>query len=414
MRLGIVLGLAGLSSLLVGVVPAQAAVPTCAGHRATIVGTPGNDTIRGTRRADVIVAGAGNDTVRGLGGDDRICGGPGADRLFGGAGRDRLYGGLDRLYVDDALGQSVRQGDRLRGGPGADRLVPGHDGRSADIVRGDAILWDTAPRAVHVDLGRGVALGEGRDTFDARGAWVVGSRFADVFDGSARADHVQAGAGADVVRGNGGADYLEADTPGPAGGADVVTGGPGNDRIYVGGGRDLVHAGAGNDYVSVVGSSTERVFGDAGNDQLDVELVRGDHLDGGAGRDRLSLRTNLAVPAASTGTGFWDLGAGTVVVDHGSTHVAASTRTLEAGYLDTPNVTWHVVGSNAADEIDASFTAGTVFDGRAGDDIFTGSPADDVFDGQGGTDHSPGMGDGTDTCHSVETLDQPDCETVTP
>ena len=53
-------------------------------EQATILGTPGNDVIRGTEGPDVIVAGDGNDKVWGLGGDDVICGGLGNDRIDGG------------------------------------------------------------------------------------------------------------------------------------------------------------------------------------------------------------------------------------------------------------------------------------------------------------------------------------------
>jgi len=93
-----------------------AATPRCAGRRATIVGTPGRDRLRGTRRADVIVALGGNDRVVAGPGRDIVCGGRGDDRLSGGLGRDRLLGGRGR---DRLLGGAGR--DRLAGGPGRDR-----------------------------------------------------------------------------------------------------------------------------------------------------------------------------------------------------------------------------------------------------------------------------------------------------
>jgi uncharacterized delta-60 repeat protein len=87
----------------------QAPLPRCGGRVATIVGTPGRDTLRGTRRADVIVALGGNDKVLARGGNDRVCGGAGNDGLNGGPGRDVLTGGAGR--------------DRLTGGGGPDRCV---------------------------------------------------------------------------------------------------------------------------------------------------------------------------------------------------------------------------------------------------------------------------------------------------
>jgi len=110
--------------------PADAAPRMCAGKRVTIVGTPGDDVIRGKARADVIDGLAGSDVITGLGGNDTICGGYGADDLRGNTGNDRLYGGLD-ARKDSGAGFTSLIGDTLRGGPGDDTLVPGIDARTA-------------------------------------------------------------------------------------------------------------------------------------------------------------------------------------------------------------------------------------------------------------------------------------------
>jgi uncharacterized repeat protein (TIGR01451 family) len=111
----------------------------------TIAGTPGNDTLVGTSRADVIVAFAGNDQVFGGGGKDLICadggadvvsGGPKDDFVIGGSGRDRLFGnsgkdllkgkgGRDRLRgnADDDVLNGGRRRDNCRGGAGVDTLI---------------------------------------------------------------------------------------------------------------------------------------------------------------------------------------------------------------------------------------------------------------------------------------------------
>ena len=75
------------------------------------MGTRGDDRLRGTPRADVIVALGGDDRVQAGGGNDRVCGGNGNDRLLGGPGNDRLFGQLGR--------------DVLVGGPASDRLAGG-------------------------------------------------------------------------------------------------------------------------------------------------------------------------------------------------------------------------------------------------------------------------------------------------
>lgn len=89
---------------------------TCAGFPATIVGTPGNDTLTGTPGDDVIAAQDGNDVVLGGGGNDRVCGGPGNDVLKGNGGNDTLFGeaGKDKL-----LGGGGRK-DVCKGGAGMD------------------------------------------------------------------------------------------------------------------------------------------------------------------------------------------------------------------------------------------------------------------------------------------------------
>ncbi|MGH8566377.1 MAG: hypothetical protein ACREXW_20825 [Gammaproteobacteria bacterium] len=110
--------------------------PRCGGFRATMLGTPGNDTLRGTFFGrDVILGLGGNDTIRGLGGDDILCGGPGNDVLIGGDDTDRLNGGKghDKLFGDRGL-SAVDGDDSLYGGPGRDTLVA--DG-GADLLFGE-------------------------------------------------------------------------------------------------------------------------------------------------------------------------------------------------------------------------------------------------------------------------------------
>lgn len=70
-----------------------------------IVGTPGNDVIRGFR---------GEDKINGKGGEDILCGGRGEDRIFGKKANDILIGGDGSDY--------------LNGGPGINRLFGGTPG----------------------------------------------------------------------------------------------------------------------------------------------------------------------------------------------------------------------------------------------------------------------------------------------
>ena len=114
------------------VVTGQVAGGECGGVRATLIGTPDDGLLVGTRHRDVIHARGGSDLVRGLGGNDVICGGHGADKLVGGRGADRLLGMGDEPVFD--MGSVLfYRGDSLSGGRGSDRLVGG-EGRGADTI----------------------------------------------------------------------------------------------------------------------------------------------------------------------------------------------------------------------------------------------------------------------------------------
>jgi hypothetical protein len=100
--------------------PGTAASATCFGHKATTVGTRGNDHLVGTPARDVIVALGGHDQVYARGGNDLVCGGRGPDELHLGQGADKARSdrGNDRVEGDDGE-------DFLDGGEGADLLDGG-------------------------------------------------------------------------------------------------------------------------------------------------------------------------------------------------------------------------------------------------------------------------------------------------
>lgn len=87
-----------------------------------ILGTPGDDVLRGTEGRDVISGGGGNDTIRGRAENDVICGGPGNDTLIGGNERDLLFGqeGNDNL-------SGGNHPDHLDGGPDTDTCNGGRE-----------------------------------------------------------------------------------------------------------------------------------------------------------------------------------------------------------------------------------------------------------------------------------------------
>ena len=102
-----------------------------------IMGTLGDDTLRGTGAADNLLGLAGDDQLIGAGGFDWAIGGAGQDILDGNGGNDYLLGngGNDQMIGD-------RGNDTLNGGGGQDTLVGGVGkdwlvgGRGKDTLNG--------------------------------------------------------------------------------------------------------------------------------------------------------------------------------------------------------------------------------------------------------------------------------------
>lgn len=98
-----------------------------------LIGTPGNDRVRGTSLADRLRGDLGNDHLNGGPGDDFANGNQGDDLVFGGQGNDQLLGGKGNDRVSGDLGNDILNGnlddDILIGGAGADqfRLSKGND-----------------------------------------------------------------------------------------------------------------------------------------------------------------------------------------------------------------------------------------------------------------------------------------------
>lgn len=406
-----------VAALSLSAAPAQADIVYCNTHRATIVGTSGDDVIHGTSGRDVIAGLNGDDTIYGGGGDDLICGARGTDRIWGGRGDDKLRGGMDGITVTDE--ETSKTGDSLRGGPGDDTLLPGPDSRPAEDVNPDALVWDTAPGPVRIDIAGGTATGQGHDTFFATGTWFLGSAYGDRILGSRDADLMNGGPGSDVLRGRAGDDRIVADFGKGRHYNDVVYGGAGDDEISAGRGEDRLFGGSGDDVIDDFGRSGDVLAGGDGADLLIGEIVRTDReqrYSGGAGVDRVSLFTNLVNPTVETSSGEWNMQTGVMTYDL-DTPIQLTVEDMESADLSTYGTTWDVTGTDSDDALAAAGTSGTTFHGLLGDDSFSGSTYDDLFDGGPGTDHSLGMGeneanDDSDTCVSVEVFDVADCENV--
>jgi len=276
-----------LASSLTASAWSEEEVPRCLGARATIVGSEGDDVLRGTPERDVIWGGGGDDTILGSLGNDVLCGGPGSDLIHGGRGNDLADGGAgdeDRVIGD--LGDDKLMGgpgdrdevagslgiDTINGGPGDFDYVHGdygYDRIDGGPGKGDVASFATDVGAgpdgrggVRVELARHRARGDGHDRL-FRVESVEGSAFDDVLVGNGQANAIEGGAGDDVIRGGGGRDeifggqgsdrctaaatvdscgreakpkasaYVELDPAPGSGGGLVLLGGPGADHFVV-------------------------------------------------------------------------------------------------------------------------------------------------------------------------------------
>jgi Ca2+-binding RTX toxin-like protein len=303
--------------------PAYAA--GCFGRRATIVGTNGNDRIRGTSGSDVILGRGGDDLIRSQGGKDLICGGSGNDAINAATGKDKVNGGSG----DDAL-DGWSSNDVVLGGAGVDLMF---GGKGNDLLVG----------AGGVDLMR--AQG-GNDRVRGEGATdlLIGDEGNDVLDGGPDLDLAsfffnQAGVTADLTAGTATSAYSGTDTLAGIEGLegsnfdDGLTGnavpnlfapGPGNDAMNGADGVDAVVylfstvavtanlgagtvAAEGTDTVSFIeevagsefndsltgGTGPDILFGFLGNDMLSG-LDGDDVLDGFDGTDTADGGTHVA------------------------------------------------------------------------------------------------------------------------
>ncbi len=387
---------------LIGVAPsALAAAPVrCAGKIATIVGTPGRDRLVGTPGRDVIAGLRGNDLIDGRGGDDVLCGGPGGDTVKGGPGDDWLVSGPPAAGGGDHFGPA----DVLEGGLGDDQLVAaGARPRKNAVV----LSYAASPKRVEVVLSEGFAVGWGSDTI-AASTWVrvVGSRFDDTLTGTAGADWLDGRAGNDTIRGKAGPDRLE-----DGAGDDTLFGGPGKDDLSIAFGHDTVHGNAGNDSIFAFDRRADHIYGDAGNDDIDapVALSADQEISGGAGRDRAYLSWRV-------------LSSGKPVFTRVTTDLVAETYSFTDRAVSFPfsgferidldgRGTWTAIGTDGDDYYATGWNTRLFATMGGGNDRVWGSTKRDNVDGGVGFDRAETYG-GNDTCISVESLPNDDCEQV--
>ncbi len=374
-----------------------AAAPRCFNLKATKVGTPKADVLRGTPSLDVIVGLGGNDVIRGLGADDILCGGPGNDRLIGGGGRDAISADAGS---DVIKGGAAR--DLLSAGAGDDEIDGGSDP--------DSLTYIVSPSAVIVNMQSGTATGEGNDQFTAVNG-IFGSSFDDDIQGSEEADLIYGYGGNDTISGGNGDDVI-----GGEDGNDNLDGGPGLDFLdfffspegveadlgagtATGEGTDQFIGferaqGSEHDDILRGSAATDVLFGNAGNDQLDGAGGDLDFLDGGAGNDSLDGGDGLSDVAFYLGSNQGmdiNLEAGTAT-GAGNDSLTRIESVVGSDFND------RVVGNQEINMV-IPWLGNDTFDGAGGNDVVIAFLAPTVkVDLQAGTM----IGEGNDTLIGVE------------
>ncbi len=215
----------------------------------------------GNETGETLIGSYGDDEIRGFGGDDVIEGLGGSDELVGGDGNDIVRGGDGD--------------DEVRGGLGDDHL----DGGAGN----DVLSFEGATGGVYVNFRAGTATGQGNDTF-VNIERVNGTAFADVITGREEDNWFDGGGGiGDVLYGGMGNDILEVNYVAPSGpdtgaylsqlygeegndilmgsvGRDVLWGGLGDDFIMSRGGNDIIDGGDGTDRILLWGEPRDFVF----------------------------------------------------------------------------------------------------------------------------------------------------------
>ena len=212
-----------LAGAAVGMAPPAAAVPSCFGRPATIVGTAGADHIAGTSGPDVIAGLGGGDVIGGFRAADRICGGPGADDIDGGGGNDRIAGGAGNDVLSGDTGDDI-----IRGNRGQDYAsFSGGNGVTANLLSGHAV-------------------GQGSDTLQTIEN-LLGSSQPDQLTGDDAQNVFFAGGGGDLLQGRDAHDELVGqdgpDHIGGNGGPDFLFGNADDDELIGGAGQDEAFGG---------------------------------------------------------------------------------------------------------------------------------------------------------------------------
>ncbi len=352
----------------------------------SLSGGGGSDTVNGGGDNDTINGDAGNDVLLGSSGDDSLDGGIGNDTIAGNVGTDALSGGSGTNTADygtaaAAVSVDLRSGTAGNDGDGGSDTLSGFQnvtapGIAGNALQGDAgnnvldaggaggatVLYTGAAGGVTVDLGAGLASGDGNDTLIGGFATVVGSAFGDTL------------------------------TAAPAG--STLNGAPGNDTLLGRGGNDSLNGGTGDDSLNGLGGTNT--------------------LDGGSGIDTADYSGVFGATVDLSMSGFQFTGGGTDSLSNVENLIGSAAADTLSGNLNDNAI----VGGGGGDTLRGNGGDDSL-DGQAGDDTLNGGSGDDALAGGTGSDSASfaggnavsasltsgvATGQGTDSLSGVENL----------
>lgn len=403
-------------------------------HIENIIGTGGDDSLRGDAASNSLSGGGGNDTLDGGAGNvvDTLVGGDGTNTLsyasiataggvsvtlvvgagtasgdggadvfsgirhvIGSIGNDTLIGdGEDNSLAGGSGDDSINGGagrDTLEAGDGIDTL-DGGSGGSGDSLVGSGNDFLTYASITGSGSGVSVSLldnavsgAAGNDTIVGF-QHLTGSSRDDTLTGSIAANTIDGGDGDDLLDGGQGADSLVGGN-----GSDTVTyanasGGPVGISLTLVAGAATVSAGgtdAGNDTLSGI----EHIVGSASNDSLVGDTVA-NSLSGANGDDTIDGGDGDVVDTLAGGSGVNTLS----YASHTATGTGVSVNLLTMTVLgngvvgdDVISGFRHVTGSGGDDALTGDTSANSLA-GGGGNDTLIGGVGDDTLDGGGGVD----------------------------
>lgn len=344
-------------------------------------------------RAALLIGTAGDDDLRGYATDDRLAGGAGNDRLDGGDGSDTYAfaagDGRDTIADSGAHGQDV-----IRFGAG---IVPA----DIEITRNESdlllLVRGTGERVIvqswFGDTGPGIESVAFRDGT----VW-------SAMDLTARAlAPATPGTGDDFLSGSNAGEAIDG-----LAGNDEIHALAGDDQLAGGTGDDLLSGGSGNDTYFYQLSDGSDVIVDEGSGDTDI-LSLGEGIDPGqVGIRRDASNLYVRLPDGET-----------ITVENW--YGDAANRLAAVRFDD--GTTWEAEGldalANAATDGDDFIVGGAqddAIDGRSGDDIIQGREGNDVLAGGRGADRLDGgsgddvyrfnAGDGVDRIVDVAGVDR--------